>query len=148
MGQCQASKFWILQPGGADPSTLCFFYFLSVNHYSDYAMLAWRPRNWEEPTKRALFGLCSLTVDVLPEGGAVMYFLSTLNVVKLWVHFIPDLFIYTFFHLKSNKLNIVHQLMWIYIFCVKKQKNKNPNKCKNTSKTCEMRGTFLICHGK
>lgn len=86
VGQCQASKFWILQPRGRWSFCIMFF-FLSVKHYSGYAMLAWRFRNWEEPTKLALFGLCSLTVDVLPEGGAVMYFLSTLNVVKWWVHF-------------------------------------------------------------
>lgn len=121
VGQCQASKFWIL-PGGADPSALCFFFIICKSLFrlcyasmkasglggANKTCIIWivQPNSW-----RAARGW---RCDVFPFYAQCCEVVSSLQ---------SNLFIYSFFHLKSNKLNIVHHLMWIYLFCVKKKKN-------------------------
>lgn len=113
--------------GGADPSALCFFFFICKTLFRLYyasmkaselggankTCIIWivQPNSW-----RAARGW---RCDVFPFYAQCCEVVSSLQ---------SNIFIYTFFHLKSNKLNIVHHLMWIYLSCVKQKQKQTSAK--------------------
>lgn len=126
VGQCQASKFWILQPRGRWSFCIMFFFICKTLFRLCYASMKASELGGANKTciiwivqPNSCRAARGWRCDVFPFYAQCCEVVSSLQ---------SNIFIYTFFHLKSNKLNIVHHLMWIYLFCVKQKQKQTSAK--------------------